>query len=129
MALRVGWFALVSWMALVGGVRAQEGLERPSWIEKPDYVLVYPERFDATEVDNMLVELPNRPLRAGETRPRGPAMMFPSRRTNAAPAKSKGPDQLLLTPFGPVSSRLQRPPQSATAKAKSHPSRRQPLGW
>lgn len=112
------------------GARAQEALARPDWVERPDYVLIAPERFDADEVGGMFVELPNRPLRAGETRPRGPAMMFPPRKRHAATGGAQAPDQFRLTPFGPVSSNLQRPPKSnAAAAPQARASRRQPLGW
>lgn len=113
---------------LATAARAQEALTRPAWIERPNYVLVYPKRFDASEVSNMLIELPNRPLRAGETRPRGPAMMFPARRQSATPGEAQGPDPLRLTPFGPVNSGLQRPPQTSASRT-AQPSRRRPLGW
>jgi len=124
-------YATVLGASLLGAaeVRAQEALSRPAWVERPNFVLVAPERFDASEVGGMFVELPNRPLRAGETRPRGHAMAFPPRKRNVAKAGAVGPDQYRLTPFGPVSGDLQRPPQSKAAAPQAKASRRQPLGW
>jgi hypothetical protein len=119
---------LAGWLAGPAVVVAQEALERPAWIERPEYYLVYPKRFDASEISNMFVELPHLPLKAGESKSSARAMMFPRRPQSAAPAPVQGPEQYLETPFGPVASGLQRPVQAAV-RPKGRVSRRVPLGW
>jgi hypothetical protein len=119
-------FALVSVTLLATSARGQEAIPRPGWIPNPDYVLVYPKHFGAEDVDNMLVELPNRPVRAGDKNAGGLVLQVPLRRPKAISGGVAGPDQILLTPFGPVSSDLQRAPRRA---AKRSASMRQPLGW
>jgi hypothetical protein len=125
MSRRCG-LALIGLTMLSAVARGQEAIPRPGWIPNPDYVLVYPKHFGAEDVDNMLIELPNRPVRAGDKNAAGLVLQVPLRRPKAVSDVAAGPDQIVSTPFGPVSSDLQRAPRRA---AKRPASLRQPLGW
>lgn len=110
---------------------AQEAIPQPAWVPHDTYNLVHSKHFGAEDVANMLVELPNRPRRAGQKGSLGPEFMFPYRPQYAEQPTSgpAGPEQYLSTPFGPVSSRLQRPQLPGARRAAAKPSRRKPLNW
>lgn len=129
MSKRLEFLTLAAAFAVATTAYAQEAIPRPAWIPTPNYWLVYPEQFGAAAADEMLIELPNAPLKAGEKKGSGFVPMFPYHRPASPAASVAGPDRYRATPFGPVSSRLQSPFAAGAAKAKKEPSRRHPLGW
>ncbi len=122
-------FAVICCFAWVSPLDAQEAIPRPGWVPDPTFDIVAPKHFGAEDVANMLVELPNRPRRAGQKVSTGPVFMFPPRPQYAEPLPTAGPEQYLTTPFGPVAGTLQRPQYVSGKRGKARHPRRTPLTW